>query len=370
MEEQQALQIVCLQTHLTQYHYQSYPILKRYLLERIRRGLQAQPPIGDLPRDEARARQPTLVILPECTGTWLYLMCVPMPQFLRHYFFHERATNSNRHLLFIIYTLITHLPLFSKAIYRNYHSAKTWPSLLRQSWFSLFAERTLTIYKRLFSELASETNCTIVAGSIFARGESNEGKLYNISYVFEPKNGSICLQAGKRYPVADESDFIDCYKQLPVIYSIPNTNVDIGVLLCADSWMPQVYEGYNRIALHGNRRFLFVIVALNTGDWKMPWPGYDATVDVPNDVESAHLATMPLPEAWFHYAVKRGFDALSQRSDLCGYGVVCCQGLLNLMNDIRAEGESVILLKRSRSDAPARYEATTCTDEKILTCEF
>lgn len=35
MEEQQALQIICLQTSLTQYHYHSYPILNEYFLKRI-----------------------------------------------------------------------------------------------------------------------------------------------------------------------------------------------------------------------------------------------------------------------------------------------------------------------------------------------
>lgn len=366
MQQQQVLRIVCAQTHLTQYHYQSYAVLKQHLLERIRVGLRAHSPAAE----QTRARQTTLVILPECTGTWLYLMCVPMPAFLRDYFFRDRPTKGNRHLLFIIYALITHLRPFSRQIYRNYRSAKTWSSLLRQCWFGLFAEQTLTIYERLFGELASETNCTIVAGSIFAHDDRQAGKLYNMSYVFEPQGGSVCLQAGKRYPVADESDFIDCYQRPPAIYSIPNTDVDLGVLLCADSWMPQVYDEYHRLALHGSRRFLFVIVALNTGDWHMPWPGYDANVDIPSDVDAQHLTSYSLPEAWFRYAVKRGFDELAKRDDLRGYGVVCCQGVLNLMDDIRAEGESVILLKRSQHDAHVVHEAQTCTAEKILTCEF
>ncbi|UJR09126.1 hypothetical protein I4U23_013373 [Adineta vaga] len=370
MEKQQSLQIICLQTHLSQSHYQSYPILKQYLLQRIRLSLKTQSSTSNTRSIEENDQQPTLVILPECTGTWLYYMCVPMPNFLHNYFFNPRNNRRIQPLLFIAYTLITHLRSFFKEIYRNYHSKKSWLSILRHSWLSLFSERTFSIYKRLFSELAVETNSTIVAGSIFYRGDSNEGKLYNMSYVFESKNGSICLQAGKRYPVADESDFIDSYKHSPMIYSIPNTNIDIGILICADSWMPEVYHEYNRLELNSHRRFLFIIVALNTGEWNIPWPGYDTNVDVPNDVDRKHLMTYSLPQAWFQYAVKRAFNVLNERNDLLGYGVICCQGVLNLMNDIHAQGESIILIKRSRNEEEVLYEAKTCIDEKILTCDF
>lgn len=210
MEEQQALQIICLQTNLTQYHYQSYSILKDYFLQRIYLARKS---------DE----HPTLVILPECTGTWLYLMCVPMPKFLRNYFFNSSNNQTNRHRLFIIYTLITHIRLFFKEIYKNYHFKCTWLGLITRSWFTLFSQRTYSIYKKLFSELACKTNSTIVAGSIFM----NDHNLYNMSCVFEPKNGSICLQSGKEYPVADEIHFLDRYSQQLSIYSIPNTNIDM-----------------------------------------------------------------------------------------------------------------------------------------------
>ncbi|CAF1099758.1 unnamed protein product [Adineta ricciae] len=370
MEKQATLQIVCIQTYLTQYHYQSYPILKQYLLQRIRLGLKTRSTTTQIPSNRERSQQPTLVILPECTGTWLYYMCVPMPRFLHGYFFNSNNRKANYHLLFIAYTLATHLRLFVKEIYKNYESSKTWPSIFRQSWLTLFARRTFSIYKQLFSELAIETNSTIVAGSIFAYNDSNDNKLYNMSYVFQPNNGAICLQSGKRYPTFEESDFIHSYECSPSIYSIPNTNIDIGILVCADSWMPEVYNDYGWLELNSHRRFLFIIVALNTGDWNMPWPGYDASTDVPNDVDSEHLQTYSLPQAWFHYAVQRAFDALSKRNDLLGYGVICCQGVLNLMNDIRAEGESVILLKRSKDEEKVLFEAKTCVEEKVLTCEF
>ena len=356
-QQQLPLQIISIQTHLTQYHYQSYPILRDYFLRCIH--------FGKNPSSTTSSHHRTLVIFPECTGTWLYYMCVPMPNFLRRFFFH---TSTNRHFLFIIYTLITHMRLFCKHFYENYRSRTSWSGLIQYSWFSLFADRTFEIYKNLFSDLSRQTNSFIVAGSLFTLKNKH---LYNMSYVFEPTDGSICLQSGKIYPVSDESSFIHSYQQLPLIYSIPETNIDIGVLICADSWMPEVYERYNRIELHSNRRFLFIIVALNLGQWDMPWPGYDSTVATPTDVESKHLKTYSLGQAWFHYAVNRAFQVLEKRNRFQGYGVICCQGVLNLMNDIQGEGESMILLKRSKDDdSIISMKADRFNEENILSCLF
>jgi hypothetical protein len=351
LPEQQSLRVICLQTRLTQYHYQSYSILRDSLLERIHRASNP-------------SRSPTLIVLPECTGTWLYLMCVPMPQFLRNYLFNDR------HLLFIAYTLFTHVPSFGKELYRNYRRTSTWSGWIQRSWFTLFSRRTHDIYRELFRELACESGCTIVAGSTFAADD--EQHLYNLSSVFEPVHGSICLQSGKRYPAQEEHSFLDCYQERPRIYSIPNTNVDIGVLVCADSWMPETYEEYHRLALdrERRRRFLFIIVALNIGRWDIPWPGYGTHFALPADVNQKHLQTYSLGKAWFRYAVNRAFESFSRRQDLLGYGVVCCQGILNLMNDIEAEGESVLLIQRSDTEAKLLYEAKTFREETILSCEF
>ena len=360
MTEQHSLRIICLQTRFTHSHYQSYSILKHHLLERIRRALE--------PPNEGRAQSPTLVVLPECAGTWLYLMCVPMPQFLRNYFFHsEDKTRVNRHLLFIAFTLLTHLPSFCRELVRNYRRASTWFGWIQRSWFTLFSRRTEAIYQQLFRQLAWESNCTIVAGSAFV---SDEQQLYNLSAVFEPRHGSICLQSGKRFPADEEHSFVDCYRESPRIYSIPHTNVDLAVLVCADSWMPEIYEDYQRLASDRERRFLFIIVALNVGRWDIPWPGYGKHFGLPADVNQKHLQTYSLSKAWFRYAVSRAFDSLRQRPGLLGYGVVCCQGVLNVMNDVQAEGESVLLLKRSESEANLLYEAKTFQDECVLSCEF
>lgn len=355
MEEQHALQILCLQTSLTAYHYQSYSILKDYFFQRI---LAKKHP-----------SKSTLVILPECTGTWLYFMCVPMPGFLRKFFFDSSMGKINRHVVLILFTLLTHLRLYLGEIYRNYHSKTTWWNLIQRSWLTLFARQNLLIYKQLFGELARETHSYIVAGSIFVKDDL----FCNMSYVFEPEHGSICLRSGKQYPVAEECSFIDRYSSssTPSIYSIPNTNIDLGVLICADSWMPEIYDQYRLIQLRPNRRFLFVIVALNTGDWNVPWPGYDRQVETPRDVNEDHVERLSLSEAWFHYAVNRAFNALEQRMDeLLGYGVVCCQGVLNIMNDIQAQGESMMLMKVSKTASVVYHHARTSIDEESLDFQF
>ena len=353
MEEQQPLQIICLQTSLTEYYYQSYSILKEYFFQRI--------------VAKKNPSKSTLVILPECTGIWLYLMCIPVPGFLRKFFFNPSKSKINRHVVLILFTLLTHLRLYLGEIYRNYHSKTTWWDLIQRSWLTLFAEQSLLIYKQLFGELARETHSYIVAGSIFVKDEG----FCNISYVFEPEQGSVCLQSGKQYPVAEESSFIDRYSSTSSIYSIPNTNVDLGVLICADSWMPEIYEQYRQIKLRPNRRFLFAIVALNTGDWNIPWPGYDPQVQTPNDVTKKHLQQFSLSEAWFYYAVNRAFHALEQRKDdRLGYDVVCCQGVLNIMNDIQAQGESMMLMKVSKTASIVYHHAKTSIEEENFDFEF
>jgi hypothetical protein len=370
MTDQLSLQIICLQTHLTHYHYQSYSILKYALLERIRRGIRTSTINNTTLNNTDRAHTPTLVILPECTGTWFYLMCVPMPNYLREFFFNNQYARNNRHRLFVVYTLLTHFYRFIKELYRNYHRRFTWLGLIKRSWFTLFSRQTYALYEQLFSELACETHCTIVAGSTFMHDRTVSMNFCNMSGVFEPDHGSMCLLAGKYYPVSDEKSFLDCYHDVPMIYSIPHTNVDIAVLICADSWMPTVYDQYQQLDFNVNRRFIFVIVALNTGQWNMPWPGYDITCDMPDDVNRIHVNTLPLGQAWHHYAIQRAFNMLTQRCRTVGYGVVCCQGLLNSMNEIEAEGESIILIKRSFHDDIRMFEAKTYQNEQILTCEF
>jgi hypothetical protein len=76
----------------------------------------------------------------------------------------------------------------------------------------------------------------------------------------------------------------------------------IQILICADSWMPEKFNP--------NRRFLLIIIALNIGEWNIPCPGYDIHVDTPKDVKNKHLS---LFEAWFHYAINRGFEVLTKR---------------------------------------------------------
>ena len=350
MPHEPPVQIICLQTRLTQYHYRSYSTLKDYLLNSI---------------GQSHGTRPTLVVLPECIGAWLYLMCVPMPAFLRHFFFREHETSRCRHLLFIVFALITHMRVFFKELCRNYATRKSWLGLIQRSWFGLHSQRTHALYRQLFSELARETNTIIVAGSLFSRDPSDVDALYSVSYVFEPVRGSVCLESGKYYRVADESAFVDRYARAPTIYSIPGTNVDLGVLICADSWMPEIYQLYGKIPSASNRRFLFVIVALNLGRWDIPWPGYDAHCPLPADVQREHLRTYSLGQAWRSYAIDRAFNALEQRQIHPGYGVVCCQGALNIMNDICGEGESMLLMRRAVHD-----ERFFLQGARTLTCEF
>lgn len=352
MTDQQSLKIICLQTALTAYHYQSFSNFKDYLQQKIRAALNAE-----------RAQRATLVVLPECTGSWFYFMSVPMIPWLRSYFFNDRSFTNDRHLWFIIYTLIIYFRCFIVELLNNFWSTPSWFSLFERAWFSMFSDRSFSLYQRLFSQLAQETNCTIIAGSIFRK----QFGLRNVCYVFEPNEGSICLESGKIYLVDDEIAFLDRSHENGKIYSIPKTNVDIAVLICADSWMPETYRFYERFLIEKNRRFLFIIVALNLGEWNIPWPGYDRNSTTPDDVDRSDVENLSLSDAWIRYSVERAFNSLEKHSDrIEGYGVICCQGILNLMNDIRAQGESFIMIRRKRTDEKIFLRSETFENEKVF----
>lgn len=349
-----SLQIICLQTRLTHDHYRSYSALKGHLIECIRQARKD-------------STLPGLIILPECCGTWFYLMSFPIPQWIDRNSMFRRY----RHSLFVLYTLLRHLPSFFIELYRNWHVRTSWFAWIQRSFLTLVARPMKTLYQQFFAELARESQCTVVAGSIFT---FDHERFANISCVFEPEHGSICLQSGKEYPVADEMGLIDRSPANSTIYSIPSTDIDIAVLICADSWMAKKYDGYRvcqSTSSSRRRRFLFIIVALNLGPWDIPWPGYDRYCPMPNDVRPEHLREFSLGEAWRHYAVERAFRFLAEQNDsLPGYGVVCCQGLLNLFDQIYAEGESRIILQRSIDEETFFLNAETFRDERILICDF
>ncbi|CAF0755245.1 unnamed protein product [Didymodactylos carnosus] len=377
-----SLTLICIQTHLTQYHYQSYSILKKHLLKRIYQTLPSS-------SVHQRALQPTLVVFPECIGSWFYLMHVPMPHFLKNFFFNFIPGKSlirqhlfSKHTLFIIYTLIINLYSFCKQLWHNYSQNRTWSGLFTRSFFRLFSRKTCETYLKLFSELAKETNCTIVAGSLYTERLElilNQNKHYNIHYtseglynmscVFEPINGNVCLIQGKQYPVADEIKFIDRYLPSSSIYSIPYTNINIGIIICADSWFPQFYEKF--IDFNNNqKKFLFIIVALNMIDknkneWIYPWSGY-SYFSTPNDVNIKHIQNLTLEQAWYTYAIKRAYNHLDKyfKND---FGVCCCHGIMSIMNDLQANGASTILLKKN---VQMIQEAKTYKNYTILTCDI
>lgn len=104
-------------------------------------------------------------------------------------------------------------------------------------------------YQAAFSALAAEYRITIVAGSIVLAGAHVEdgairtrpgGPLENVSAVFGPDGGVHAALVRKAYPIPSEAGFTAgaSLEDYPV-FDTPTGR--LGVLICADSWHPDVY---------------------------------------------------------------------------------------------------------------------------------
>ena len=113
-----------------------------------------------------------------------------------------------------------------------------------------------SVYTDTFSRLAKEYECYIVAGSASSKSLKCEGSvflpkisafgklgnegLYNVSLTFDPK-GEICHVVHKVNLVPEEQGFLD--SGVPDQVNTFSTQFGyIGVLICADSWYPCLYE--------------------------------------------------------------------------------------------------------------------------------
>jgi hypothetical protein len=184
-------------------------------------------------------------------------------------------------------------------------------------------------YFKTFSYLASKYEVTIVAGSIILpepytdekgvlRVKPGE-KLYNMTAVFNP-NGSMSPQLVKKiYPIEDEKGFV-CAADLNALPVFDTPTGKLGVLICADSWYPE----------------LLAVPSYATGDglWGKPWAGYNGGA-MPGDVDKNDVGKITEREAWKKYAM--GGRVASAH---IGFGVnVFLRGKLW---DLGSDGETVV----------------------------
>lgn len=232
----------------------------------------------------------TIVVFPEYLGTWL-VVAGEKTSVVRS----DKLEDSMR-------TLILSNPV---SFIFNFFKAQG-KDKIRDALFRMKAEKMLSIYSNTFSGMAKKWGVTIVAGSILlpepyileGKIQIRNGALKNVSYVFLP-DGRVAENSPKKiYPIEDEKSFVAAatLKNLKIIQSPMGK---IGVLVCADSWYPEVYEIFKKQNVN------FVVVpsyVAPDGAMSEVWKGYNGSKN-PTDIRLEDVHRISEGEAWLKYAL-------------------------------------------------------------------
>lgn len=316
--------MIGIQPYLTALSYSTafnFEISLRFYFEQLKR--------------ENKLTEKSVVVLPEYTGTWL----VAANEKEKIY---QQATTSNAMTTMITSNLFT----FFSSYLQSPAKDKT-----KYAIFHMKAKQMAKQYQQVFSSLAKEYNCTIVAGSIALPDASinHEGKIeikkggeiFNTSVVFGNDGKIIAPLVKKIFPVDSESDFTKAgsKEQQPIFQTKAGK---MAVLICADSWYPEAYA-----TIAGKVDFL-VVPSLGAGTdstWLAPWKGYNG-FKAPADVDTADYKKITEADAWKKYSMGKR----AVQSDIHeGLNVF----FTGTMWDMKQEGRVLILNNDSLTVLPA-----------------
>jgi predicted amidohydrolase len=177
---------------------------------------------------------------------------------------------------------------------------------LTAALFRMKASQMAALYQAVFSRLAQEFGCTLVAGSLLlpaprveaGRLRCGRGPLQNVTGVFSPTGALHPALVRKAFPTSDEQGFLSGapLESLPV-FDTPAGR--LGVLICADAWYPQAYAHLRALGVE-----LVVVPAYIAGERTLTrvWNGYDGA-PTPPDVTPADIGTLTEAQAWTRYAL-------------------------------------------------------------------
>ncbi|RHX96349.1 carbon-nitrogen hydrolase [Leptospira yasudae] len=225
---------------------------------------------------------------------------------------------------------------------------------VRDALFRMKSEKMASIYTRTFSELARKYKITIVAGSILLPEPSvvdgvlqiGNGALKNGSFVFA-SDGKVAENSPlKIYPIEDEKTFVEATSidELKVL-SVPAGK--IGVLVCADSWFPEVYDTFKK----QNVDFVLVpsYVAPDNAMTAV-WKGYNGASN-PKDVLTRDVDRITEGEAWLKYALG---GRMSKSGATHGINVF----LRGSLWDLGSDGETIWVKRSTAKTFPRIHGAS------------
>lgn len=227
----------------------------------------------------------TVVLFPEHIGTWLLVA-------------HEKTRVYEAPDFMTAASLMcaTNLPLFVREYVRA-------PAQDRASWalFAMKAEVIARSYEAVFSELASEHKCTVVAGSVVlpdpvvtdGRLLAGDGPLLNVSCTFGSHGRILGPPAPRCFPDPGERAFTTAgdTSDLPV-YTTPAGRV--GVLVGRDAFQPAAHHALSQQSVE-----LLLVPAFLDGQeaWTRPFAGTPGS-DLPPDIAAGDVGRITEAEAW------------------------------------------------------------------------
>lgn len=266
----------------------------------------------------------SLVVLPEHVGTWLVAADAPAASFAA-----DTTTGAMTHLI-----LANPLP-FAWAFARSSETDR-----LAAAVFRMRADRMARDYQRVFGTLAERYGVTVVGGSIVlpephvidGQLRAGHGELFNMSAVFHP-DGRIDPQLVRKvHPIPDEAGFTAAASAADIpVFVTPAGR--LGVLICADSWHPDVYETLQA----GGADIIAVPAFLQpSGVWDQAWGGY--TTGWPDDVDPSDAGRLSEGEAWMTHALA-GRLARSE----AGFGATAF--LRGALWDLGSDGANILVTR-------------------------
>ncbi|HEX3047283.1 MAG TPA: nitrilase-related carbon-nitrogen hydrolase [Bacillota bacterium] len=234
----------------------------------------------------------TIAVFPEYIGTWLVTAYEKTAVYT--------APDITKGMQPIVLCHI--LPFLKELVFASNQAKDT----VKYSLFKVKAKTMAKIYHDVFSGLAKKYQITIVAGSIILptprlnqdRLETGDGKLYNITVVYQPDGKPYPSLVFKVFPTSSEIPFIA--KGDPARLPIFQTPAGrLGVLICADAWYPAAYQ-----ALQKQNPDIIVVPSFKPLNSKFsnPWGGYDG-YPAPDDVNLSDIGKITEEDALLKYSL-------------------------------------------------------------------
>ncbi|MHA6288124.1 nitrilase-related carbon-nitrogen hydrolase [Maricaulis sp. CAU 1757] len=270
--------LVAIQPWMSERHYQSPAHLMGHLDRYMATALNAGALVPG-----------SVVVFPEHIGTWLVATGAPRRSFT--------ARTSSEAMAW--------LAAASPVRFATAWLASSERDRMAAALFRMEADVMARDYQAVFSALAERYRVTVVAGSIVLPEprvengvlQAGDGPLYNVSAVFHADGRIDDQLVRKVHPIPSEAGFTAAatVADLPV-FDTPAGR--LGVLVCADSWHPDVYQ---RLAAGGAE--LVAVPAFLQADevWDAPWAGY--VTGWPQDVSPDVAGQISEGEAWRRHAL-------------------------------------------------------------------